>query len=233
MRVPMKHLTLLTAASACVLASLSVVPTPAGANWAGNTNFAHACNGVASGATGVHANLNATSDKAMDTEYVNLDAGTDNAASYVRWNTIPNAGAGLTAPGDPTPTASTDLRIRDGDFTEYCTVDYGIAWYPAMTSAGATTGAITPCVLKTSGGRCDQHTVLIKRAWINNSYMTTGQDRILLCHEIGHAFGLAHREGNTGCMPAGLVRDYPAERNLGYTSHDLVHLEALSGTPSY
>jgi predicted Zn-dependent protease len=76
----------------------------------------------------------------------------------------------------------------------------------------------TTCNSATSTDRCEQHDVRINNN-VTDEYSTTN-DRSLLCHELGHAIGLAHRNSQLSCMMN------PNSEVTYYSSHDLNHINS-------
>ena len=218
---------IVAAAIAALVVAMVIRDPAAGSNWYGNTGSAHTCNG--SSYAGTPNNM--TSDKAMETAPTDLQSEISSATTYVRTNLI-NTLSGWSTPSAPA-VPGTDLIIRDENYTDYCEEDYNFEWYPTAGGGNTpTVGAMSTCEVAGSGGRCDQHTVRISNLYTATGYMDTNQERILLCHEIGHAMGLDHRANQSGqswgCMPAGL---FPSGVSLAYTTHDKAHLNDFLGNP--
>jgi len=92
--------------------------------------------------------------------------------------------------------ANTNVVMADGAYTSTC----GFDWYNEVDGG---TLALTTCDTVYSSGDCRQHTVRISTTYFDGA--TTTQARGLLCHELGHAFGLMHASSSGTCMKYGVT----------------------------
>jgi hypothetical protein len=76
----------------------------------------------------------------------------------------------------------------------------------------------TACYTVTANGRCNQQVVRISTFYFDG-HGDPG-DRWVVCHEVGHAIGLRHRN------VAGRMRDGVDGSDRVYTPHDLGHINS-------
>jgi len=127
-------------------------------------------------------------------------------ADYARSNVVDQTH--ITTSDDTSQDANTDVVLYDAAYTTTC----GFDWYNELDGG---TLALTTCDTVYSSGDCRQHTVRISTTYFSGA--TTGQGRGLLCHELGHAFGLMHTSSSSSCMKYGVTspaQDWePAEKS--------------------
>lgn len=143
--------------------------------------------------------------------YNNLTAADSNAMDWTRGNNLNPTN--INTSQIFTLTASTDVNVLDGAYTDYC----GVQW--VTTTTGGVVGITTCDTL--SGSACKRHSLRMSTVFTSNSTTTTV--RGLACHENGHAVGLGHRSVHDSdgelvfsCMHSG----YPKNANA-YDSHDV------------
>lgn len=113
-------------------------------------------------------------------------------------------------------TEQTDVVMFDEIYTSFCEDALGVEW----TDDGFT-GLLgfAACESLTPANRCEQQNVRLHWYWFRE-HEAPG-NRWFVCHEVGHAIGLIHRQGGDGCIsepPTGTI----GERI--YTTHDLEHI---------
>lgn len=202
-------------AVAAALVSLGVgLSVPASANWWGNTGAAGRCEGTG----------NMPQDRTVTFAHVDLQADTREAAIWVRGNLVGPTAYNTTFEAQ---SATTDVLIGDREYDEYCEMELGFNWANQALNNGGIIG-LTTCEARAASGRCEQQVVRISNFW--TQARSDYYDRNLLCHEIGHAIGLRHREnvqGQTfGCMPQ---IDFGVN---DYSGHDKAHFTEFSGQAS-
>ncbi|MBU2698571.1 hypothetical protein [Pimelobacter sp. 30-1] len=183
---------------------LTVAPSAQANNWYGNTGYTATC----------PLNGNMTDNK--DIYFWNIDIVPDHAAaqSWTR-STLLNPTTLDTFPAESL-NDSTDVVSRDRYYTDWCTSVYG-DW---TTDGVYGLIGITACYRTVANGRCDQQVVRISTTWFD--YRGTPGDRFVVCHELGHAIGLIHRNTGSGCIWTGTG----ISTLNNYTAHDLGHINA-------
>jgi hypothetical protein len=126
-----------------------------------------------------------TDDKNVDFFYIEPSADMTLAGAYVR-NTLLDPTAINTSYTSP-ENNHIDVLTRDRYYTDFCEAYYGAQW---TTDGVYGVRGATSCDYL-SGNRCDQADVRISTYYFD----VHGQqgDRWILCHEVGHAIGLRHR----------------------------------------
>ena len=189
-----------------VLMIWCLLPSPAHANWFAATGDSGPCTAV-----------NITDNKEVTMHGVNTTAEVTAATGFVR-NSLLNPTA-LNATYVGTVTDQTDVLTVDDNFTDYCEAALGSQW---TTDGIHDLWGFDTCVREVANGRCDQSVVRVHTRFFEVHY--DYGDRYLMCHEIGHAIGLAHRS-EQGCMLRGSDNGgNPAPPE--YTSHDIGHFAA-------
>lgn len=207
----MRRLTILLS---CVLQVVWVayVISPSEANWFAPSGRARSVNEVYACGGG-----NITDDKdvsfAFDPDHM-IDE-TRNAVNWTRNNLLEGPGTGLTTNVVANPGAHIDVYVIARAYTDWCEDVLGVQW---TTDGIYGLLALQNCETKsTDNARCDKantrFSTLFFGAWAATS------ERWLVCHEVGHAIGLKHRNVG-GCM-----------ENCGvsspeYKSHDVNHFAA-------
>lgn len=97
-----------------------------------------------------------------------------------------------------------DIRIIDGDFSAYC----GEVWHPG-SGGGGTVIAMASCV--TAFSRCTYHEIRVDTSWTATA--STYDKQRIICHELGHTFGLMHPASVEGCVGS--------TTNNGYSPHEI------------
>jgi hypothetical protein len=112
--------------------------------------------------------------------------------------------------------STTDVVMHDANYVDYCESALGVQW---TTDGVYGLRGFTTCTSVTPGGRCQQQHVRLSVRFFD--VHGNNGDRWLVCHEVGHAIGLAHRPPYDGCMDNCV--DTSA---LSYTAHDVAHFNA-------
>ena len=94
-----------------------------------------------------------------------------------------------------TLTSSTDVRVLDGAYTNYC----GYIWWTGP-SASPRVGGLTTCEALNAQGECDQHYVRVSATFVTYPGVPTSSIRHLVLHESGHSLGLVHVSDSSDLM---------------------------------
>lgn len=182
-------------------ATALVNPAAHATNWYGNTFYSDVC----------PFNGNMTDNKDVYFSYIDPSTTMRDAANWTRTNLM--NGTSLDTFSVAEPTAQTDVVMRDLYYTDWCEDTLGVQW----TTNGITgLHGMAACYSITGGGRCDQQVVRISNFWFDARDLAG--DRWIVCHELGHAIGLVHRDTGQGCM-----LNTGAVGLQSYTAHDLLH----------
>jgi hypothetical protein len=186
----------------CALLALAPSPAAHATNWYGATNYAATC----------PFNGNMTDNKSVVFSYIDASADLASASNWVRAELLNPTQ--LETSYQPNETTSTDVIIRDRYYTDWCESTLGVQW---TTNGSVGLMGLTACYNVTANGRCDRQV-----ARMSSNFFDTHNDpgdRWLVCHEVGHAIGLIHRNTGQGCMlNSGGIGD------RAYTAHDLGHI---------
>ena len=188
-------------------------PPPASANWFGNTGAFGRCRFDAGFIPQDH-NLSFHYVDESDPENQSTKA-----TNWVRSNLIDPLPV-MSTSYDSSEKTSTDIVVIARDYDDYC---YDV-WPSTLrwTSDGSTELlGFTQCDYVVASGRCDQANVRNDLDYFNNH--DANHDRFEICHEVGHAMGLSHRDEDA-CMNVGV---YHPPR---YSNHDENHLTSNWGT---
>jgi hypothetical protein len=169
----------------CTILSVGLVfaPVANAGNWFGNSGYSAVC--------ATWGNM--TDNKDVYFSYIDPSADLSQATNWVRSNLLNPTSLDTFYVSDPTD--ATDVIMRDRYYTDWCEDTLGVQW----TTNGVTgLMGFAACYRTTGGGRCDQQVVRISNHWFDNR--GDAGDRWLVCHEVGHAIGLRHRDTGQGCM---------------------------------
>jgi hypothetical protein len=186
---------------------VSFTTSPVEANWSGATGVAG--NSETDGTACINQ-VNMTDNKDIGIYYPSSGSpDLVNATNWVRTQLLnPTAiDTSLAA----AHTEVTDVVVSDAYYTSICEQDVGMKWTPAGNLIG-----LEQCEVALANGRCGHAIVRISR-YILDSYNNDG-DRLVACHEVGHAIGLTHRPTGDGC-----IQESPLLGSTYYTPHDLAH----------
>jgi len=181
--------------------------SPATANW-----FSATGNG-GGGAGSCTAFGNITDDKNVDFYNVDPSAELSDGSGFTRATLLdPTA---LTVSYTSPQNNSIDVLLGDLYYDSFCEAALGVQW----TTDGFTglRGLQTCDYL--NGNRCGQAVVRISNHFFD-AHNQQG-DRWIVCHEVGHAIGLGHRDPDAGCMRNNVDASTPS-----YTTHDRGHINS-------
>lgn len=182
---------------------LTAAPSAEANNWYGNTGYVAAC----------PLNGNMTDNKDVYFWNEDLVADHSSAVAWTRTNLLNPTSL------DTFPAATiggADVVSRDRYYTDWC-----VGYFGEWTTDGVYgTVGITACYATVANGRCDQQVIRISNVWFD--HWGTKGDRFAVCHEIGHAIGLVHRNTGQGCIWTGVG----ISTLNNYTAHDLNHFNA-------
>ena len=94
-----------------------------------------------------------------------------------------------------TLTSSTDVRVLDGAYTNYC----GYVWWTGPSPSPRVAG-LTTCEALNAQGECDQHYVRLSATFVTYPGVPTSLIRHLVLHELGHSLGLVHVRDSSDLM---------------------------------
>ena len=126
--------------------------------------------------------------------YSDLTSRVEAHADYARSNVVDQTH--ISTGDDTSLDANTNVVIYDSAYASVC----GYDWYNEVDGG---TLALTMCDTVYSSGDCRQHSIRISTTYFSGA--TTAQGRGLLCHELGHAFGLMHASSSGTCMKYGVT----------------------------
>jgi len=186
-----------------VLAATLAVPGLAGAgNWAGIT-------AQGSNPCSPNAGINRMDGGTTKVMYKNLESWTELAVNETVWATYDPTNLGMVV-----VTSGFDVQARDWDYTNFC----GYTW---SSGSGGVIGLYNCFRLKLSGvyqNGCDKARIRFDTSYLNAN-LSSFQRTALACHELGHAVGLKHRDGD--CMETPVPMP---TKSLG--SHNVNHLNS-------
>lgn len=193
-----------------IVAISAFLVAPASANWFGPTGVARSVNEVYKCGGG-----NITDDKDVSFYYDPVTpADVRGVSNWVRTDLLnPTA---LDTSLQSTPNNDTDVYLIAQNYTDWCEAELGIQW-----TTNGTTGlhGVTNCEVKDSSTpRCAKANVRLSTLFFG-AHDAPG-DRWLVCHEVGHAIGLRHRQLSSSCMAT--CSTHPPF----YTTHDIAHFNA-------
>jgi hypothetical protein len=194
---------------AITAATLSMTAGTAAANWKGPQG----AGGGGGGGAGACLHGTITQDKTVS--FFNVDPSSDlsNASSYVRNTTL--SGTALTRTYASNQTTTVDILLGDQYYDSFCEATLGVQW---TTDGVYGLRGMTSCDYL-DGNRCDQGVVRVSNYFFD-AHGNAG-DRWIVCHEVGHAIGLKHRDAAAGCM-----YNSADTSTVGYTTHDKDHFSA-------
>lgn len=218
---PWRHSPTLLAVVIAVAGSLVTLSPPAGANnYVGGTGKTTNCD------VGGSLHLNNTDPNPLtwaypdpdihpgtlkQTGFLAVDAHMKKAVDLYSHNTsyMGNTTASVTS--------NTDVVNYDQDYVDFCFR----SWDPVGPLLG-----MAICVSLVGDGRCEKHEVRYDNSFVFTQQPGDGMvDQVpkgvlaLVCHEVGHAIGLAHRGTGTTCMIDPLNKD-----RWDYDQHDIAHM---------
>lgn len=182
------------------LALLTVAAFPSNSAWA--TNFSGA-----SGATGC-GGVNMADNATHSFWYDSLSTDAQIAVNQTRTSNYNPTD--LDTVNEDVPDSLTDVLTYDEDYEG---TTCGSVWQSGAALGGL--AGFTQC-LSLSGSRCQQFAV-----YFDNDFMgprSTGDERWLACHEVGHTVGLMHTNTGANCMQS------PGVATAVLTAHDISHI---------
>ncbi len=177
---------------AAFIALIAHSPPASGDNWAGASGIYGLCSD----------GINRTDSATMSFHYQDLSAHMTSRVNWVRTERIHPTD--LHTSIHAAATSSTDVIVLDQYYDDYC----GLNWDRGVWG-------LYNCRSIRSDRSCEQAHVRFNNTFTTG--FTANQRNSLVCHEVGHAIGLIHREA-TGCIRVGNLS------HSGYSTHDRAHI---------
>ncbi len=155
-------------------------------------------------------------DSDIHTYYMSPTATTQNVKDAMNWH-LPRLQSvyGMTSFSHSSNTVNTDFVIFDANYTTQCGLDWD-------ASPGNKVGLAKCRNHWSASGECNRHYLRFDTSDTNN--FGVFKNKVLACHETGHALGLKHRfrTSDPGCMKSSLG----GGATSGYSGHDTSHFSS-------